>query len=74
MFADMKGKAVCPLCGDGVAAMKEYNVRGHYETKHHDRYKHLDMKPQGRRVEKKSGVTAGNVHKSQITKRGCCKG
>ena len=34
MFADMRGKAVCLLCGDSVAVMKEYKVRGHYETKH----------------------------------------
>lgn len=74
MFAAMKGKAVCLVCGNGVAVMKEYNVRRHYETKHHDRYKHLDMKQRLPRVKKKSGVTAGNVHKSQITKRGCCKG
>ncbi|XP_074513327.1 general transcription factor II-I repeat domain-containing protein 2-like [Sebastes fasciatus] len=50
MFADIKGKAVCLVCGDGVAVMKEYNVR-HYEAKHHDRYKHLDMKQRLQKVE-----------------------
>lgn len=53
MFVDVKGKAVCLLCGDSVAVMKEYNVRGHFETKHHDRYEHLETKaPEGSRVEK----------------------
>ncbi|XP_074488096.1 general transcription factor II-I repeat domain-containing protein 2-like [Sebastes fasciatus] len=51
MFADIKGKAVCLVCGDGVAVMKEYNVRRHYEAKHHDRYKHLDMKQRFQKVE-----------------------
>ena len=26
-----------------MAVMKEYNLRRHYETKHQDKYKHLDM-------------------------------
>jgi len=42
MFANVNGKAACLLCGDSLAVMKEYNVRRHYETKHQDRYKHLD--------------------------------
>lgn len=44
MFTDVKSKAVCLLCGDSVALMKDYNVRGHFETRHHDGYKHLDTK------------------------------
>jgi len=27
MFTDVNGKAVCLLCGDSVAVMKEYNIR-----------------------------------------------
>ena len=44
MFTDVKGKPVCLVCGADVAVMKEYNLRQHYETKHQDKYKHLDMK------------------------------
>ena len=44
MFTDAKGKPVCLVCGADVAVMKEYNLRRHYETKHQDKYKHLDMK------------------------------
>ncbi|XP_068580201.1 general transcription factor II-I repeat domain-containing protein 2-like [Cebidichthys violaceus] len=51
MFADVKSKAVCLLCGDSVAVMKEYNIRRHYETKHQDRYKHLDMTQRLQKVE-----------------------
>ena len=38
-----KDKAVCLLCRDSVALMKDDNVRGHFEMGHHDRYEHLDM-------------------------------
>ena len=31
--------------------MKEYNLRRHYETKHQDKYKHLDMKQKLQKVE-----------------------
>ena len=44
MFTDVTGKPVCLVCGADVAVMKEYNLRRHYETKHQDKYKHLDMK------------------------------
>ena len=51
MFADVKGKAVCLLCRDSVAVMTEYNIRRHYETKHQDRYKHLDTTQRLQKVE-----------------------
>ena len=69
-----------------TAWLKEHNIRRHFET-NHDRYKHTSIQdiaykiqasghetkaPEGRRVKKKSGVTA--VYKSQISKRGCCSG
>ena len=44
MFTDVKDKSFCLVCGADVAVMKEYNLRRHYETKHQDKYKHLDMK------------------------------
>lgn len=31
---EVKGKCVCLICNETVAVMKDYNVRGHYETKH----------------------------------------
>ena len=51
MFTDVKGKPVCLVCGANVAVMKEYNLRRHYETKHQDKYKHLDMKQKLQKVE-----------------------
>ena len=39
------------VCGADVAVMKEYNLRRHYETKHQDKYKHLDMKQKLQKVE-----------------------
>src|SRR4029434_10782661 len=51
MFTDVKGKTVCLVCGADVAVMKEYNLRWHYETKHQDKNKHLDMKQKLQKVE-----------------------
>ena len=39
------------MCGADVAVMKEYNLRRHYETKHQDKYKHLDIKQKLHKVE-----------------------
>jgi len=42
LFTIVSGKAVCLVCGAGVAVFKEYNLRRHYETKHQDKYKDMD--------------------------------
>ena len=71
MFTDVKGKPVCLVCGANVAVMKEYNLRRHYETKHQDKYKHLDMKQKLQKVEelKRRLVSQQTVFvKRQITK------
>lgn len=36
MFTDVKGKAVCLVCGSEGAALKEYNIRRHYEARHQE--------------------------------------
>ena len=63
MFTDVKGKPVCLVCGANVAVMKEYNLRRHYETKHQDKYKHLDMKQKLQKEEdsKRSPVSQQTV-------------
>ena len=45
MFTEVKGKAVCLVCGDSVAVLKEYNLRRHHETstKHTDKEKYKNM-------------------------------
>ncbi|XP_068189785.1 general transcription factor II-I repeat domain-containing protein 2-like [Antennarius striatus] len=40
-FAEVRGKAVCLVCGDQIAVFKDYNLNRHYTTKHADRYKNL---------------------------------
>ncbi len=34
LFTEVKSKAVCLVCKQSVAVLKEYNIRRHYETKH----------------------------------------
>lgn len=37
-FASVKGAAVCLICNESVAVLKEYNIKRHYETKHSSKY------------------------------------
>ena len=67
------GQPVCLMFGTDVAVMKEYNLRQQKrERKKTPRQVqtsgHETEAPEGRGVEKKSGVTADCVRKSQITK------
>lgn len=59
MFVDIGGKPVCLVCGGNVAVIKEYNIRRHYETKHEDKYKDLNIQQKLQKVEelKKSLVS-----------------
>ncbi|XP_060786987.1 general transcription factor II-I repeat domain-containing protein 2-like [Neoarius graeffei] len=43
LFVDIGGKPLCLVCGTNVVVIKEYNIRRHYETKHQDKYKNLDI-------------------------------
>ncbi|KAF7246160.1 General transcription factor II-I repeat domain-containing protein 2B [Varanus komodoensis] len=40
-FTEIRGKAVCLVCGEQIAVLKDYNLNRHYETKHAEKYKHL---------------------------------
>ena len=35
-------RAVCVICNETVAVMKEYNLRHHHETKHQEKYGQLE--------------------------------
>lgn len=65
LFIYVKDRPVCLVCGVNVAVTKEYNIRQHYETKHHDKYKNLNMTQRRQKVEemKKSLVSQQNVFK-----------
>uniref|UniRef100_A0AAY5KZX0 HAT C-terminal dimerisation domain-containing protein n=1 Tax=Esox lucius TaxID=8010 RepID=A0AAY5KZX0_ESOLU len=38
---EIKGKAVCLICGTQVSVLKDYNLNRHYTTKHEDKYRNL---------------------------------
>uniref|UniRef100_A0A8K9WVF7 SPIN-DOC-like zinc-finger domain-containing protein n=1 Tax=Oncorhynchus mykiss TaxID=8022 RepID=A0A8K9WVF7_ONCMY len=61
MFTKVAGKPVCLLCGESVAVLKEYNLRRHYETKHADKNKNMDME---QRLQKASFILAEEIAKS----------
>ena len=41
LFTEVKGKAVCLVCGVQVAVFKDYNLNRHYVTKHEEKYKNV---------------------------------
>lgn len=69
LFTYVKDRPACLVCGANVSIKKDYNIRRHYEMKHQDKYKDLDMTQRGQRVEmKRSLVSQQNVlEKTHIT-------
>uniref|UniRef100_A0A8C5S0G8 Uncharacterized protein n=1 Tax=Laticauda laticaudata TaxID=8630 RepID=A0A8C5S0G8_LATLA len=66
LFADIEDRAVCLVCRDTVAVFKEYNMRRHYEAKHQDKYKHLNMQQKLKKAEElKKNLTFFRKAKSQ---------
>ena len=51
LFTNIKDRPVCLVCGANAAAMKEFNIRKHYETKHYKKYKDLDIKQKLQKVQ-----------------------
>uniref|UniRef100_A0A3P9JPU4 SPIN-DOC-like zinc-finger domain-containing protein n=1 Tax=Oryzias latipes TaxID=8090 RepID=A0A3P9JPU4_ORYLA len=65
-FAEISSKAVCRICQQSVAVLKEYNIRRHYETKHavFSRYK-------GEARKKKSSELLSKLRSQQATLTRC---
>ena len=51
LFTNIKDRPVCLVCKANVAVMKEYNVKRHNETEHHEKYKDLDVKQKLRKMQ-----------------------
>lgn len=51
MFTDVNDNAVCLVCKENIAVLKDYNLRRHYETKHGDKYKNLSATERDRTAE-----------------------
>ena len=43
-FIKSDEKALCVICNETVAVMKEYNLRRHHESKHREKYEQLKGK------------------------------
>ena len=41
-FIKSGDKALCVICNETVAVMKEYNLRRHHQSKHQEKYAHLE--------------------------------
>ena len=65
-FVEQSGVALCLVCNDKIAVMKEYNLRRHYETHH----KEIFNKFEGRvRVEKFSVLKTNLAKQENIFKK-----
>lgn len=51
MFTEIKGKPMCLLCEESLAAMKEYNLRRHYQMSQKDKDKNMDTEQRLQKVE-----------------------
>ena len=51
MLIDITGNPVCLICRSSVAVIKEFNLRRHYEAKHQDMLKNLNMEQKMQKAE-----------------------
>lgn len=68
MFTDIAIKPVCLICGANVAAIEEFNLTRHFETKHHDKLQRGPEYTESRRVKEKSDISADVFHQRENTK------
>ena len=40
---EFKNKIICLICRECIAVLKEYNIKGHYDTKHKSKYGNLSI-------------------------------
>ena len=66
LFTEVNTKAVCLVCNQQVAVLKEYNIRRHYETHHKGKYKHY--KGQQRKDEINKLMAGLNKQQSTFTR------
>lgn len=55
MFVLQGEKPVCLLCGEAVSAMKEYNLRRHFDTKHGAKYANSSLQEKHKIVQELKG-------------------
>ena len=48
---ELDDKALCLLCNDIIAVLKDYNIRRHYESKHSKQYSQLIGKQRSEKLE-----------------------
>lgn len=60
-FTEVKGEAVCLICGAKVAVFKDYNLNRHYTTKHEEKYRNLSDEERA----KESEALLGKLHTQQ---------
>lgn len=51
MFIDIAIKPACLICGANVAAIEEFNLTRHFETKHQDKLKTFNVDQKIEKVE-----------------------
>lgn len=61
LFTEVNGKAVCLVCSQHVAVLKEYNLRRHYVSLHADKYDNF----QGQRRREKVNELLVGLKKQQ---------
>ena len=51
-FIKSGDKAMCVICNETVAVMKEYNLLRHYQSKHEDKYAQFEGKDRAEKFSK----------------------
>lgn len=51
LFTEVGRKAVCLVCGEKIAVMKDYNLNRHFDAKHGRKYRNLSDAERARKAE-----------------------
>ena len=66
IFIESANKALCVICHESVAVLKEYNLRRHYQSKHQGTYSRFEGNIREEKLEKLKQST--NSQRSIFTK------
>lgn len=68
-FTDVNGKAICLICQESVAVMKDYNLKRHFDTKHsaaHSKYTGIARKDKARELKAKLCAQQGTLTRTSL--------
>lgn len=68
-FTEVNGKAICLICQESIAVMKDYHLKQHFDTKHsatHSKYTGIARKDKARQLKAKLCAQQGALTRTSL--------